>query len=320
MKKFIIIFTFSVFAMSLGIVANPVITKHTGTANSHDKYTGTADSLVCIEYNYLNQSIKMNFKKASIYTKMVITTNGTLLTRSQIEHMSKYPCIFQITLDGNRKQHNKIKFVNDRNIDTYEQTLNNIMMIDRLIPNSFSFVRINFDRKTLVEFEDILNDINTLNKKKTKVILKRIWQVDNNTVDKSLVLDAMQRLFDNGFDVDYYTQGGLCFAERLNEVVVNFDGLVFKCTTIENFSKENSYGKLDTDTGEIKWNTNKLAYAAKDMTVEKCKTCQLYPSCYGPCNNIITGGNTECYIDSIDLTRAEYFMFMYKRNLLKSLS
>lgn len=245
------------------------------------------------------------------------TTNGTLLTRSQIERLSKYPCFFQITLDGNRKQHNKIKFVSDKSADTYDLTLNNIKMIDRLIPDHFTFVRINFDRRTLVEFDDILNEIKTLDRKKTKVILKRIWQVDSNIVDKNLVLDTIQKLFDNGFDVDYYTQGGLCFAERQNELVINFDGQVFKCTTIENFDKENSYGQLDTETGEVKWDVNRLAYAVKDMTIEKCKQCRLYPSCYGPCNNLIMVDKKDCYIDTIDLTRAEYFLFMHKCNFLK---
>ena len=62
-----------------------------------------------------------------------------------------------------------------------------------------------------------------------------------------------------GFGVDYYTQGKLCFAERMNEAVINYDGKVFKCTTISDFNSEYSYGNLDLESGQIVWNVPKLA-------------------------------------------------------------
>ena len=100
----------------------------------------------------------------------------------------------------------------------------------------------------------------------------------------------------------------------LNEVVVNFDGKVFKCTTIDDFNEENSYGYLDTGTGEIVWNS-KISTIGYDLTKEKCKKCKLYPSCLGPCTLHLMANDDVCFIDSLNLTLQEYMMFLYKNEL-----
>lgn len=240
------------------------------------------------------------------------TTNSTLLNEERIKVFSEYNCVFQITLDGNRMQHNKVKFVKGRKADTYKLALDNIKKIEDFIPQSLVFVRVNFDKKTLNGFDEILDDIDNLDRRKTIVILKKVWQVGQENISKDLVLNAIQKLFDKGFVVDYYTQGKLCFAERLNEVVINYDGLAFKCTTITKFDKDNSYGHLDSETGNVVLNATKLAYVTKDMRTNRCAECKRYPSCYGPCNNHIMVGDAGCYLDTINLTEKEYLMFQYK--------
>lgn len=45
----------------------------------------------------------------------------------------------------------------------------------------------------------------------------------------------------------------------MSQVLINFDGKVFKCSTIGTFDDENSLGSLDFKTGEILWNLNKIA-------------------------------------------------------------
>lgn len=243
------------------------------------------------------------------------TTNGSIIKKEHLETISQFPCVFQITLDGNRKQHNKIKFVKDRKIDTYQLTLNNIKNILEIIDNCFVAVRINFDAHTLNYFDDILEDIKNLDRKRVKIILKRIWQVDDKIINKEVLLETIQKLFDNDFIVDYYTQGGVCFGEMLNEAVVNYDGNVFKCTTIDEFSEQNSYGYLDTETGEIIWN-RKLFTVGYDLTKDKCKKCKLYPSCLGPCTLHLMNGDDDCFIESLNMSLAEYMMFLYKNEMI----
>lgn len=230
--------------------------------------------------------------------------------------ISQFPCVFQITLDGNKKQHNKIKFTKNRNIDTYQLAINNIKKILDTISNSFVAIRVNFDSYTLNSFDDILEDIKDLDRKRVKIILKRIWQVDDKDIEKNILLSTIQKLIDNNFLVDYYTQGGVCFGDMLNEIVVNFDGKVFKCTTIDDFNEKNSYGYLDTGTGEIVWNS-KISTIGYDLTKEKCKKCRLYPSCLGPCTLHLMANDDVCFIDSLNLTLQEYMMFLYKNELTR---
>lgn len=247
---------------------------------------------------------------------MDFTTNGSLIQKSQLEAISQYPCVFQITLDGNRKQHNKIKYSKDRQTDNYQLTINNIKAILDTIDNSFVALRINFDAHTLSYFNDILEDIKSLDRKRVKIILKKIWQVNEALIDKDILLDTIQKLFDQDFIVDYYTQGGVCFAEMLNEVVVNYDGKVFKCTTIDDFSDRNSYGHLDTKTGAIVWN-EKITTIGYDLTKDKCKQCKMYPSCLGPCTLHLMNGDETCFLESLNLSLSEYMMFLYKNEMIR---
>lgn len=78
--------------------------------------------------------------------------------------------MFQITLDGDREQHNKIKFVHGRTLDTFQATCNNIHAILDTIPDSYVFVRINFDRHTLDNFDEILGQIEDLDRKRVTVM------------------------------------------------------------------------------------------------------------------------------------------------------
>lgn len=116
-----------------------------------------------------------------------------------------------------------------------------------------------------------------------------------------------------GFKVDYYTQGKLCFAERYNEAVINYDGNVFKCTTIPDFNLKDSYGKLDLTSGKIFWDESKRASDYDSPTPEHCLSCKRYPICYGPCPNQINVGHTACYLDSLNMSRKEYFQYIAVR-------
>jgi len=42
----------------------------------------------------------------------------------------------------------------------------------------------------------------------------------------------------------------------------------------------------------------------------------MYPMCYGPCPNQINVGNTRCYIDNLNMSRKEYFQYMFSEYLL----
>lgn len=246
------------------------------------------------------------------------TTNGTILTQEVISKLSIYKCTFQITIDGNEEQHNRIKHCRNNSCNTYRIVLNNIRSILKLIPNSHVYLRINYDEKTLMNFEDIIKDILFMDRRRTTIILKKVWQKHDTPINNKLICNIIQTLFNHNFIVDYYSQGGLCFAERKNQAVINYDGNVFKCTTIDNFDIQNAFGKLNVKTGRIEWEEEKIKNIYSKKYLQRCLNCKMLPTCYGPCNFHINTGKNECFMNIIDLSKKEYLMYLYKNMILQS--
>lgn len=92
------------------------------------------------------------------------TTNSTLINSAMIDFLKGYNCMFQITLDGDREQHNKIKAI--KGIDTFQLVINNIYKLAENIPLSKIWVRINYDMDTLKNIDEIYGKLDGLNRKK----------------------------------------------------------------------------------------------------------------------------------------------------------
>ena len=256
----------------------------------------------------------------SMNLKLILdfTTNGTLISQSILNSIKMCECIFQITIDGNQKQHNRIKYSKSKRLDAFSTTISNIYRIQQTIKNSFVFVRINFDKDTLLDFDSILREIDGLDRNRTCVILKKVWQVDSDDISKPEIMAVVERLLQSDFVVDYYNQGGICFADRLNQVTFNYDGNVFKCTTISSFDEENSLGVLDCLSGNIKWDDEKTRYLSQRKIQSRCEKCRMFPKCGGLCRKKMSLLTEEtCFLDSLKLTIEEYALIQFKVELTK---
>lgn len=250
------------------------------------------------------------------------TTNATLINEQQINFLKDFRCHFQITFDGDRPIHNKIKRdILKPETDTYQKTINTLQCINETINSRWIAIRINFSNRTLEKIEEIINDINFMDRRYTYVILKKVWQISKEKIDTLLLHTAIQKFFDNKFLLDYYImpKGHICFAERDREVLFNFDGQVFKCSTISSFDEKESLGKLDLSTGRLEWDLSKISYWQKDMLQDKCIKCKWLPACLGPCNRQLLAhkGNFICTFDSINMNTKEFLIYAFKFHLLK---
>lgn len=250
------------------------------------------------------------------------TTNATLITEEHINYLKDFRCHFQITLDGDRETHNKVKKDNlNPDVDTYQQTLNVLQSINSEIEERWVAVRVNFNNKTLEKIDEIIDDINFLDRKTSHVILKKVWQVDKEKVDKIAIHNSIQKFFDNKFLLDYYImpKGCVCFAERNRHTLFNYDGKVFKCSTICSFNDHNSLGKLDLTTGQVSWDLSKYSNWFKDITQEECITCKWFPACMGVCNRQLLVRRDEklCTFDAMNMDTKEYLMYSFKYHMLQ---
>ena len=259
--------------------------------------------------------------KKGIKLILDFTTNATLINAKMVDFLAPYTCYFQITLDGAEETHNQIKRHSHLiNYNSYQRTLNALRLINSKIPDRLIALRINFDNRALEQIDSIIRDISFLDRRLSYVIVKKVWQVDTRTVDKEAVLEVIQKLFDHDFLPDYYImpKGGVCFAERENQVLFNYDGKIFKCTTICSFDDENSLGTQDNDTGLIIWDEDKIYHWLHDNPQAECINCKWFGACLGVCNKQLMLHKNEfiCTFDAMNLTQREYLMYLLKYNLL----
>ncbi len=247
------------------------------------------------------------------------TTNATLIGEREAEYLSRFRCHFQITLDGAEDTHNRIK-AGPTCPSPYRRTLEALKLINEGIPDRLVAVRINFDNRVLREMHRIISDIDFLDRRKTYVIVKKVWQVGSEKIDREALMDGIQELLDRKFLPDYYSmpKGGVCFAEREQQTLFNYDGGVFKCTTISAFDQENSLGSLNFATGSVVWDAEKTRSWHAEASPDHCKACGWFGACLGPCNRQLLAhpGERLCTFDAMSLSEAEYLVYLFKYNLL----
>lgn len=225
-----------------------------------------------------------NRKNISLGT--TFTTNGTLVNEKIIQFLKS--CTkdnsFQITLDGSRKFHDKVRFLGPTK-GTYDKILHNIQLL--LDNNIFVILRINYTKENILSIPSILQDIKEYNdeqKKYLRIDFQRVWQDNSDGME----IDNLLEQFSNAnisvtsptHNMDYLRHP--CYADHLNELVINYNGDVYKCTA-RDFSTLNRSGFLSEDGTVIWTGMTSLERIEKKMIHDICKKCNILPLCGGGC-------------------------------------
>lgn len=216
------------------------------------------------------------------------TTNAYLINESMSKKMAEIKLnSFQITLDGDKKRHNKVR--NAKGTPSFDKIMESIDFILKNIPNSFIILRINFEDKTLKESNilSIFKLFPSKYRKRIRVNFVRVWQTVKKGEEKNLILEKLtQKVIDMGFMVDkansfHAGRPYKCYADRLYHGVINYDGKVYKCTA----RTDKEMGKLH-ENGWIEWNNEVVSklYATAAFENEKCLKCKHLPICLGTCS------------------------------------
>ena len=183
-----------------------------------------------------------------------MTTNGLLLDQKKLEFSKEHSLDgFQITLDGDKDQHDKIRFISEGR-GSYDKIVENIFLIAK--NNLKASVRINCSGDTLAGIPIILDKFNELDSSLKKYVdfdFHKVWQVEEDIEDDLMEYRVLFR--DNGFKVRggiYDTLVNSCYADKKNHVTINYNGEIFKCTA-RDFKSEEVEGVLN-DNGSIIWN------------------------------------------------------------------
>ena len=232
------------------------------------------------------------------------TTNGVLLTARVRQalldlRLDDMPT-FQITLDGNREKHNDTRFLpgHEPTFDLIVWNIKDTLRAGMPVLNRFNYTGRNVD--TLPDILKEYKDLSPEERSRLQFDFQQVWQEGDNKVchDKALRIasgyhkDGMQVTVDKKYDSTH------CREDSLNQVSINYDGSVYKCTGFD-VRPELKEGTL-TDDGRIEWNQRYYRRIKARYGNAACRPCSIFPICHGGCSQsfLSSGLDTDsevCY-------------------------
>lgn len=227
------------------------------------------------------------------------TTNGVLLSKEIIADWSGYttnsPLNLQITIDGNRKQHDKVrKTINEE--PTYNLIVKNIK--ECLFVGCRVMVRFNYTHENANTFIDVIKDFSEIPLEYRDLLsfsFHQVWQ-DKPTNSIEQEIETISQYFkDENFRVEHPPKisRNRCYADTPNHIVVNYNGYIYNCTA-RDFTIMNREGLL-TDDGAIEWEPRYYERRKVVYGNNTCRKCRIFPICHGGCSqNKLETGNKGC--------------------------
>lgn len=260
-----------------------------------------------------------------------ITTNGFLLTEDVIERCKNIELKnFQITLDGDKKSHDKIRHQQGK--PSFDKIIQNCISLCNSYSEATIKLRINYNTKNIQhDFSEILSDIPENVRSRFHIQFQRIWQTyekeGNDETVKKILDENFFKLKSKGFSIsvnaNYNKFGGiLCYADRINYANINYDGNVYKCTA-QDYTPATALGHLD-EKGYIIWDKEKTEGIDKQAFFDNsaCLNCKYLAICGGPCfyawwKGVRNKDNIECpnNKDKLDMNLYLFIREYYLGNL-----
>lgn len=229
------------------------------------------------------------------------TTNGVLLTEEVLDALESVgldtPATFQISLDGNREHHDHSRIGANRE-PTYDRIVGH--MKQAAARHHQVFARLNYTATNITSFVDVLDDFSLMPESDKPYIqfnFQQIWQDQEQNDLTEAVAELKSQFAKEGFAVesDHICHRHNCYADHENHLVVNYDGLLFKCTA-RDFKEARSEGRLQPD-GEVVWNEKYVQRMEVKYANKACLGCKILPICNGGCSqNKLDAHNLDsCY-------------------------
>lgn len=264
--------------------------------------------------------IKEIIEKAGKNFSCFFVTNASLIDEEIINKLRYLNPHLQITLDGDKEHHDKVRIWKKGNKPTYDHILWVIHKLAEKIQgeNFFVTLRINYDNTTLQGVPEILDRIKDIDRKKIFIHFERVWQTEGESTEqyKSLLRNIFERFIKEGFCVNQGTFRGLpysCPSDINNSIIINYDGTIHKCNG-RTLSKNTQYGVLKED-GTLDIDEDLMAQRQAVATFEnkECLNCKMLPVCMGPCSQKLLEhdwiwSKDICSLRSIDTSLQDYLI------------
>ncbi len=262
------------------------------------------------EMEKLYTTLKRKLKGLPFYSSII--TTGFHLNEENIKVLQKIKVSnMQITLDGLKDTHNKIKFTNGCD-DVFSVVMNNIDKLCDIAPDITVFIRVNITKSNMNEFNALQEYICERFGNKVAVqpafVLNR--NNDDTTVENNLIscknhsqcildLSKSDRVSSHAVYPDYSFSE--CAIRNPYSFSFDPDGYVYKCwehigDTKYAVGKVNKKGEFAVSNVML---MNRQLYGADPLEDLNCRKCSTLPICGGGCpiqriENTFENGNNVC--------------------------
>lgn len=225
-------------------------------------------------------------------------SNGFLISQDVINLFNKMGVSYiQITLDGLKETHNKVKYTKTCD-DTFTRTIENIDLLISVAPNIRITLRVNVSKENSGEFSDLYKFITERYKNNPQIGIYPAFvtasspghSFDSLLFTRKEQSDFIQELFykknitthlcrypNSSFDE--------CAIRNKNTFTIDPEGYLYKCWEIIG-DRKYAIGKLNTDGMIESVNEtilNRYLYGADPLEDTICSKCPYLPICFGGC-------------------------------------
>lgn len=231
----------------------------------------------------LSKELKAWCGQNDVLFKNIITTNGSLISEDMALKMNEIGLRqFQITLDGGKECHNKVRY-SPAMKNSYDAIVKNIHTLCRVLDKPNIELRINYTKENIDSTFSILDDFDKDIRRFILISPHVVWQQAGNMAVLSEKVDALRdKAYRDGFSIgvlDSMKRCTTCYIENMEQFVINYDMNVYKCTA-RDFDKKFSIGRI---MGDGKFVPNELFYKYYTTSTpffrKECFECNLLPSC-----------------------------------------
>lgn len=255
---------------------------------------------------------KSQWKKGEVISNII--TSGYHINKEAIHILDKVGVTsVQITLDGDKETHNKVKYFPGCG-DVFEKVLSNVELYNDISPKVNIGIRVNLTLENADEYVSLLKMLQERFKGRKTITVAPAFVMDRSIhgckpnsklFSHKQMSEYILHLMSNNIPCTYKRYPDNFFYEcaMRNKVAIAFDpeGYAYKCWEIIG-NKRHSIGRLNADGQLIDINSkmlNRHLYGADPLYDTQCRRCKYLPICVGGCpiqrvENEFEGGNNNC--------------------------
>lgn len=269
-------------------------------------------------------NLKTVVEEAGKEISFFFITNAVCITDELIPLFDNLNSSFQISIDGSKERHDKVKFIPKTHEGTFDKVMHTIHSLTNCIDNTYINLRINYDDKTLPRLIDLIPKLQDIDRRKIGIHLERVWQTSNvENYNNKLLQQTIIEFINAGFRVSYmnlHRRTLSCRSSSYNQIIVSYDGSVYKCTG-RDFTESFSDGHLNAD-GTVAWKQEQLDKRMKICTYDNkyCRVCKFLPQCWGPCNQkLLESDNIQqfCPLKGMEMELDDYIRLRLKNHYMQ---